>query len=641
MHMARLKHVVKRSVELGLVKTCGIISRRLKNHLQDAYWHRKAVKLRTYSTWSGIKRTHAYGSSLNNFLTSLSNPIPFLLEELCIASSAEKWQAESDLLLDNKFKILSDTLLQLPELEWHIDFRLKNTNPERECTFPKAAYYKEIAITPQPGWQLGKDIKIPWELGRLQHLTLLAYEAFECHNEIYYAKIKEHFLDWYTANPPLLGPQWMCPMDVGIRAVNLVWTFFLTEKYRSNDIQFAEACVASLYDHLIYLERNWEIYDYKTSNHYLADLVGYFYVCYFFKDLAGMSARAEWCFKELLSELDKQVFAEGTDYEGSTAYHGLVTEFFYHTYLLAQLFKFEVPSNVQLKIATMVQAIDWWTPANDAPIFIGDEDGGKLLPFGLTKELIDRYVRCTLHEPYKEFKEFGLSIYKDPAIHLTLRHHSYNKRQPSGHFHLDVGSITLNYKGAQLFTDPGSYIYTPSVEWRNLFRSAAMHSTSYLVEQELLQLDDKLFLLSLPDQENEAQALCDTAGWYSCAINRLYSGCGWLHTRSIQFTQAANTIEIIDAWQRMKEEKNATMLGCTFMLGALVEAYVENGTFTLLHAKQPYAVIESEWNLAVEDTWISLGYGSKVSSKKLKAQESIQEKYVQKITRIKLLELNV
>ncbi len=47
--------------------------------------------------------------------------------------------------------------------------------------------------------------------------------------------------------------------------------------------------------------------------------------------------------QEILSEFEKQVFTEGTSYEGSTNYHCFVTELFYHAYLLFQTMNIKVP----------------------------------------------------------------------------------------------------------------------------------------------------------------------------------------------------------------------------------------------------------------------------------------------------------
>jgi len=283
MQRSRIKHIFKRSIELGAAKTVSIIGRRINDRLQDIYWRSRALNLKARTRWQDIKRWHRFPSTFQAFLKQIDNPLPSLIDQLCIDANKDKWLLKAGLVFQDRFTILSGIEIEMPTINWHIDFRLAAELPDADAAFPAATYYKEIPIKPFPGWELGKDIKIPWEVGRLQHLPLLAYGVYREKKTEYYQKMQHSFLDWNAHNPPLLGPQWMCPMDVGIRAVNLVWSFFLSVDFIKHDLSFAQTLTASLYDHLLYLERNWEIYDYKTSNHYLGDLIGYFYLCYYFK----------------------------------------------------------------------------------------------------------------------------------------------------------------------------------------------------------------------------------------------------------------------------------------------------------------------------------------------------------------------
>ena len=78
----------------------------------------------------------------------------------------------------------------------------------------------------------GADIKVPWEIGRLQHLPWLAWAAaladqrhsgFE-ESDRYVSEYQFQVMDFIASNPPRFGCQWMCTMDVAIRAANLVLT---------------------------------------------------------------------------------------------------------------------------------------------------------------------------------------------------------------------------------------------------------------------------------------------------------------------------------------------------------------------------------------------------------------------------------
>ena len=101
------------------------------------------------------------------------------------------------------------------------------------------------------------------------------------------------------------------------------------------------------------------------------------------------------------------------------------------------------------------------------------------------------------------FPQFGLSIIKTNNWHVTLRHHAYNALQPTGHFHNDIGSITLAVNGIPVIVDPGSFVYTPSAMWRNYFRSVAVHNTSFIDGIEPVLLSDELFVLNIPEYADE------------------------------------------------------------------------------------------------------------------------------------------
>ena len=141
---------------------------------------------------------------------------------------------------------------------------------------------------------------------------------------------------------------------------------------------------------MTYLENNWEYYDSRTNNHYLSNLVAYLYLCWFFGDLPGIDKKRAWVVQEILSEFEKQVFAEGTSYEGSTHYHVLVTELFYHAHLLFQEMNIHVPEHFQTTLSRMFDFINWCTVNDGIIVAIGDNDSGKVLYYGLRRALLHR-----------------------------------------------------------------------------------------------------------------------------------------------------------------------------------------------------------------------------------------------------------
>ena len=66
------------------------------------------------------------------------------------------------------------------------------------------------------------------------------------------------------------------------------------------------------------------------------------------------------------------------------------------------------------------------------------------------------------------------------------------------HAHNDKLSFELCIGGEEVIVDPGTYVYTPYPEWRNLFRSTAYHNTVMVDGQEQNPIEEDA-LFRLPD----------------------------------------------------------------------------------------------------------------------------------------------
>ena len=63
-----------------------------------------------------------------------------------------------------------------------------------------------------------------------------------------------------------------------------------------------------------------------TSNHYLSDVVGLFWLGTLFPEFEHAAAWREFGLSEMLREMDKQILPDGADFEASTGYHKFVSE---------------------------------------------------------------------------------------------------------------------------------------------------------------------------------------------------------------------------------------------------------------------------------------------------------------------------
>jgi hypothetical protein len=520
---------------------------------------------------------------------------------------------QADQYVAGRFDLLGSGLQQFTKIPWHEDIRLSSRDPRAQSLFDPNQFYADISITEGHGKTVSKDIKLPWELSRFHHLPVLGLAYSITGNEQYAFSAKKQIVDWLDANPYLRGVNWVCSMEVAIRAANWIIAWQWLQVAWQGDQPFCNRFVSSLHDHMQYLEGNWEFYDGRTSNHYLSNLVGYFYLCWFFQDKVGIARKQDWCYRELLRELDWQIFDEGTSYEGSTRYHQLVTELVVHAVLLARQMGIMVEDKLLEKVDRMLEFLDWCTPnANGQVVAIGDDDSGSLLYkelFGLSMFSSILFPQRGSFFGVKRYGQFGISISKADDWHVTLRHHAYNRLQPSGHFHHDGASITIAYKGVPIIIDPGSYLYTASCDWRNQFRSAVMHNVCYLPGHE--QEQKELFALDI--HESQCENLCQTGG-----ALRAYHKIAVDIDLEREITINEQECVILD-----KVSPQGGVIMKNFILSPEIIVQQEGDDWFLLRNQKQILrfLVHPQVRVTVQDTWMAPGYGRKVRTNCLRVSQ--------------------
>lgn len=175
----------------------------------------------------------------------------------------------------------------------------------------------------------GGDIKVPWELSRLQHLPRLAIlsQVLPEKKTDIFREFRNQLLDFIAQNPVRMGVNHMCTMDVGIRVANIALACSLwIGNGQKLDTDFGKIVTNYLFEECQFIRTNLEWSYYLTSNHYFADIAGLLWGS---SVLPKCRKRDHWiCFarRQLLNEIRKQFHVEGSNAEGSTAYHRLTGE---------------------------------------------------------------------------------------------------------------------------------------------------------------------------------------------------------------------------------------------------------------------------------------------------------------------------
>jgi len=181
----------------------------------------------------------------------------------------------------------------------------------------------------------GADVKMPWELGRLHHLPQLALCALLAkHGTPGFATAAEYsreainqLLDFLALNPPRFGVNWMCPMDIGIRVVNILVTIDLLDGAGLTPPQtVVDVVMRSVREHAEHIIAHLEWTPLGRSNHYLANLVGVLWAAAYLPSGPRTDSMFAFAVAELLAEAERQFGSDGGNYEGSTNYHRLSGE---------------------------------------------------------------------------------------------------------------------------------------------------------------------------------------------------------------------------------------------------------------------------------------------------------------------------
>lgn len=396
--------------------------------------------------------------------------------------------------------------------DWQRDFRSGYRWSERQR-------YTAIPLDAAPG----ADPKVPWELGRLQLLPLLALEAHRGtdseHRTRILRLIETLLLDAAAQNPPGYGIQWRSTMDVAIRLANILVTLDLVQSLGMRSC-VEEAMVLWAYDHARFILDNLEWSEGMRANHYIACVSGLSVAAAYFPDCSWTHQLRTWCARTLIRETLYQFLPDGGNFEASLAYHRLSAEMIgWATWFLRQtpegsaLLNHADFEHLLSRIAAFTHQTIY--QSGIAPQ-VGDNDSGRflwLLPFsddptlhyswfGIptpycsqrqhreTIALLQAAVANTAgilsavisdpllsHSPLFVAPHFGLAALRQTPCEVFLRAGSIGQRGKGGHSHNDQLSVTIALEGKELVIDSGTWVYLPSPKLRNYFRSTRQHST--------------------------------------------------------------------------------------------------------------------------------------------------------------------
>jgi uncharacterized heparinase superfamily protein len=382
------------------------------------------------------------------------------------------------------------------------------------------------------------DVKVPWELSRFQHAAMLGQAWLLTRRDAFRDEFVSEYDDWERENPWGYSVNWVCAMDIAIRAHNWQWAYrFLFGPASPAPPAFAMRFARALYLHGEFVEQHLEQSD-AHGNHYIAEAVGLVSAGAWLRHSRAGERWLDTGRRILVEEIARQVHPDGVDFEQSTAYHRLVTEIYLTGFLLLRLAGCDPPPEAWSRLERMFDYIAAYTkPDGQAPL-IGDADDGRMQKLAPRDINDHRYLlstaaclfgradlaaaagRCWEETSWtlgsgaadtfaafprgvvsesRAFPQGGIYVLRAPGAHAIVDCAEVGMNGRGGHGHNDILSFELSLGDRPVVIDCGSFVYTADPAARDRFRGTASHNgvqvdgeevNRFLVPSDLWRLHD-------------------------------------------------------------------------------------------------------------------------------------------------------
>ena len=422
----------------------------------------------------------------------------------------------------------------------------------------------------------GADVKRPWELARFHHGLDLAAASALTGDSRFAATFNALVGHWVENNPWPHGIHWAMPMEVALRSMNWIQAAMLASAAGLLDETFARELSRSLFLHGRHLWAYREWNPVARANHYLACVAGLVWLGLLFETTPEGRQWLDFGRRELLSEMESQVGADGVVREGSSCYHAFVTELFLSAALLlarraARAGGTERSQSTNGRLAAAIEGATSLAFAARLPLLFeflsalsagrhlppiwGDADDGRALPFGGTSlspvralsaigdalaghpqpsgcPAVDAEIFWRLGfvpEPEaprhpspahtsQAFPEGGFYFFSGSRMRGSIRCGPLGVNGWANHAHNDQLSFEFALDGRAIVVDPGLPCYSADPAARNLFRSTRYHNTVEIAGAEQNRFWPELLFRIVDDTHSR------TNEWRTGGSGAVFSG---------------------------------------------------------------------------------------------------------------------
>lgn len=560
------------------------------------------------------------------------------------SEQAEALRCAADRALEGRFDVLG--LQGLPfgrPVDWHLEPTSGRRSP--------LVHWKRLDSL---ATSTTSDKKIVWELNRHQHLLTLGRAHLQFGDEQYARALTDDIAAWLRHNPPGVGINWVSSLEIALRCITWLWAIAMVRTGAQWPLLPSLEVARSLCLQGRHIEHYLSTY-FSPNTHLTGEALGLYYLGTCLPELNCAERWRDLGRSILLKQLEVQVRPDGVYFEQSTWYQRYTADFYMHFIVLAARADDPIPSHVRERLATLLDYLMWITRPDGTSPYIGDDDGGKLVKlescapndwravlsngavmfgrgdykhvagkcaeetrwlFGPSaKETFDGIPGKPPDSNSRAFVDGGFYVMRSgwvPDSNYLLIDCGPHGVMNCGHAHADALAIEVAALGTTILIDPGTFTYTGSVEFRDLFRSTAMHNS--------LTVDGLSSSVPAGPFKWTHVAHCSTLCWHDHPGFTYFEGChdGYkrlstpaIHTRSLLFVNREYWF-MLDQVDIDGDHEHAVHFHMAPQVCAALhhqarrlEAYTPSASLDVAYPER-----QGVWSVA--DGWVSPCYGAKV-----------------------------
>lgn len=510
------------------------------------------------------------------------------------------WQesclSEAEALLQHRFRffMLQDGIFG-KQLDWQRDYA---SGKQSALSYAGTLDYRDAE-------RVG-DVKVVWELSRMQYLTRLA-QAWRWSGDARFAEeVVSQITHWIEGNPWMMGINWVSPMECSLRVLSWTWAFHLIRDWEGLSDHFCRLLVVSIDQHLRVIDSTYSLYS-SANNHLIAEASGVYVAASYWR---GLRRAERWRCRArayLVRECMRQNSRDGVNEEHSFPYQFFVWELLVLPLLVGRAMGEDFPAEYWSRLEKMAEFIAWVSDSGGNTPKMGDQDDGKALDLGGDAEHSADSLLALASVLFKrdDFRGWAGAFPEERAAWLTgvvslpsvaavslrasrsFREGGYHVLRsgtsasdevfllfdvaPNGdavtaaHGHADALSVILNLGGREFLSDPGTFSYQDA-PLRHFFRATAQHNTLCFCGDDQSEYVNR-FMWGRRASVRLLDSRLDSTG--GTVAGRVEWWTGAVHDRRVEYDSAAASVNLVDSWRGERPAK------LNFTLAPGIEVHAE------------------------------------------------------------------